>query len=43
MEIRNVSKADIFEGFLYQSYRNTQLLLFMTVLFNYFHETNING
>ena len=42
MEIDNVTKAATFKSFLHQSYKNTQLLFFVTVLFNYFHETNIN-
>ena len=29
-------------SFLRQSYKNTQLSFFVTVLFNYFYETNIN-
>ena len=42
MEIGNVSKVATFKSFLQQSYKNTQLPLFVTVFFNYFHETNIN-
>ena len=42
MKTGNVTKAATFKSFLHQSYKNTQLLFFVTVLFNYFHETNIN-
>ena len=42
MEIGNGIKAGTFNSFLDQSYKNTQLLFFATVLFIYFHETNIN-
>ena len=42
MEIGNVTKAAPFKSFLHKSYKNTQLLFFVTVLFNHFHETNIN-
>ena len=42
MKTGNVIKAATFKSFLHQSYKNTQLLFFVTVLFNYFHETNIN-
>ena len=41
MEIGNVTKAATFKSSLYQSYKNTQLLFFVTMLFNYLHETNI--
>ena len=41
MEIGNASKAATFKYFLHQNYKNTELLLFVTVLFNYFNETNI--
>ena len=41
MEIGNASKAATFKNFLHQNYKNTELLLFVTVLFNYFHETKI--
>ena len=42
MEIGNVTKAATFKSFLHQSYKNTQLSLFVTVIFNYIHKTNIN-
>ena len=42
MKIGNVIKAATFKSFLHQSYKNTQLLFLVTVLFNYFPETNIN-
>ena len=41
-EIGNVTKAATFKSFFQQSYKNTQLLFFVTVLFNYLYETNIN-
>ena len=42
MEIEKFTKAATFRSFLDQSYKKTQLLFFVTVLFNYFYETNIN-
>ena len=42
MEIGNVTKAAPFKSFLHKSYKNTQLIFFVTVLLNHFHETNIN-
>ena len=42
MEIGNVTKAAAFKSFLRQSYKRTQLSFFVTVLFNYFYETDIN-
>ena len=36
MEIGNITKTASFKSFLYLSYKNTQLLLFVTVLFNIF-------
>ena len=40
MEIGNVTKAATFKSSLYQSYKSSYF--FVTALFNYFHETNIN-
>ena len=42
MEIGNIVKAANFNSFLHQNYKNTELLFFVTVFFNYFHEANIN-
>ena len=42
MEIGNITTVATFESFLYLSYKNVQLVAFVTVLFNYFHEANIN-
>ena len=42
METGNITTVATFKSFLYLSYRNTQLLVFVTELFNYFYETNIN-
>ena len=36
MEIGNVTKTATFKSFLYQSYKNTQFLFFVTLLFNIF-------
>ena len=36
MEVGNISKAATFESFFHLSYKNTQLLFFVTVLFNIF-------
>ena len=36
MAIGNVSKAATFKSFLHQSYKNKQLLFFVTVIFTYF-------
>ena len=36
MEVGNVTKAATFKNFLHLSYKNTQLLFFVTVLFNIF-------
>ena len=36
MEVRNITKAATFKSFLRLSYKNTQLLFFVTVLFNIF-------
>ena len=41
MEVGNITKAAPFKSFLHLSYKNTKLLYFVTVIFNYFHETNI--
>ena len=41
MEIGNVTKAATFKGSLYQRYKNT-VAFFVTMLFHYSHETNIN-
>ena len=38
----NITKATTFKSFLYLSYKKIQLLAFVTVLFNYFHETMVN-
>ena len=43
MEIGNITKAATFKSFLHLTYKNTQLLVFVTVLLNYFHEANIKG
>ena len=42
MEVGNVTKAATFKGFLHLSYKNPQLLFFVTVLLNISHKTNIN-
>ena len=42
MEHGNVRKATTFKSFLNQGYKNTQLLFFVSVFFNYFHKTNIS-
>ena len=34
MEVGNITKAAYFKSFLHLSYKNTQLLLFVTVFFN---------
>ena len=36
MEVGNITKAATFKSFLHLSYKNTQLLFFVTVLFNIF-------
>ena len=36
IEVRNITKAATFKSFLHLSYKNTQLLYFVTVLFNIF-------
>ena len=36
MEVGNITKTGTFKSFLHQSYKNTQLLLFVKVLFNIF-------
>ena len=36
MEVGNITKAASFKSFLHLSYKNTQLLFFVTVLFNIF-------
>ena len=36
MEVENITKAATFKGFLHLSYKNTQLLFFVTALFNIF-------
>ena len=36
MKVENIAKAAAFKSFLDLSYKNTQLLFFMTVLFNIF-------
>ena len=36
MEVENITKAATFKSFLHLSNRNTQLLFFVTVLFNIF-------
>ena len=36
MEVGNISEAATFESFFHLSYKNTQLLFFVTVLFNIF-------
>ena len=36
MEVGNITKAATFTGFLNLSYKNTQLLFFVTVLFDIF-------
>ena len=41
MEIGNVTKAATFKNFLHQSYKNTNTFS-VTMLFNCFHEANIN-
>ena len=38
----NVTKAASIKSFLHQSYKNTNLFSFVTVLFNNFHGTSIN-
>ena len=42
MEVGNVTKAATFKGFLHLSYKNLQLLFFVTVLLNISQKTNIN-
>ena len=42
MEIENVSKAATFKKFSSQGLSKHTITFFMTVLFNYFHKTNIN-
>ena len=41
MEIGNVTKAATYKSSLHQKYKST-VTFFVTVLFHYFHETNIN-
>ena len=36
MEVGNTTKAAIFKRFLHLSYKNTQLIFFVTVFFNIF-------
>ena len=36
MEVVNITKAATFKSFLHLSYKNTELLYFVTVLFNIF-------
>ena len=36
MEVGNITKAATFKSFLHPSYKNTQLLFLVTVLFNIF-------
>ena len=36
MEVGNITKTATFKSFLHVSYKNTQLLFFVTVLFNIF-------
>ena len=36
MEVGNITKAAAFKSFLHLSYKNTQILFFVTVLFNFF-------
>ena len=42
METRKVTKAATFKRSLYQSYKKHTVTFFVTMLFNYFHETKIN-
>ena len=42
METGNVTKAATFKNVPHQSYKNVNLRFFVTVLSNYFYETNIN-
>ena len=42
MEVGNITEVAIFKSFLHLSYKNTQLFFFVTVLFNIFHEENVN-
>ena len=41
IEVWSITKAATFNSFLHLNYKNTQLLFFVTVLFWYFHETDI--
>ena len=42
MKIGNVTKAATIKIFPQLNYKNIQLLIFVTVFFKYFHETNTN-
>ena len=42
MKIGDVRKLATIKIFPLLNYKNTQLLIFVTVVFNYFHETNTN-
>ena len=41
MEVGNITKAVTFKCSLLLSYKNTQLLFFVTVVFNIFHEKTL--
>ena len=43
MEVGNITKAAASKSFLHLSYKNTQLLLFVTVLFNIFTRQILSG
>ena len=42
METGKNTKAASLKGFLRKSYKNLQLLYFVTVLLNFLHESNFN-
>ena len=42
MEVGNITETSTFKSFLQLSYKNTQLLFFVTVLFYFSHEINLN-
>ena len=42
METGKNTKADTLKDFLHKSYKNLQLLFFVTVLLNFLHESNFN-